>query len=189
MIPQSADPNSGSSAVPLPLRSILAIALAALATTACNHANAPVHPPETLSTVVYEGWWANTLAEGAAIKACPPETQARCKQEAAAQVAEYGRNFSAAFHSDPLCNGLKLLPFEGSGRSSPEALQTYDALFGKPHWELQIDFVPGLQTLPWILHLDSVPAGRSAAGEGNAQSIAHATCSAMKQPESPATAY
>jgi hypothetical protein len=168
--------NVGSVRWSSPMKAIFALALVTLPLIACK-GSTPKEPP---LTVVYDGWWSNDYAAQSVAMQCPPGNVKLCKDEARGAERDFSGEFSAAFQTDPSCSGIRLLMYDGPGRTSDKVLEMYAQVGNKPHWDLQVNFNPALKKQPWQLNMNP-GATQYSSGEGDAPSVVHSVCSIAKR--------
>jgi len=154
-----------------------AFLLVALSSVGCKKSD--VTQP---TAIIYDAWWSSDYAAQSAPIHCPPAGLKWCEDEARADEAEFRGHLSAAFQSDPACSGMLLLIFIDPTASSVSDKETYLKASARPHWGLQVNFIPNLDSgppalkQPWQLSLD--PGNRHySSGEDDAQGLAHMVCS------------
>lgn len=163
------------------MKAIIALLLLTLSMAGCKSGNTA----QRATAVIYDGWWSSDYAaEGARMK-CTPATVKWCEDDARADEAEFSGHLAAAFQSDPSCSGLRLLLSKNPKSSSSADNEKYVKLSAKPHWGLQVNFIPTLNRQPpsdkqpWQLSLDPGMKHYSS-GENDAQGLAHIVCSIAK---------
>jgi hypothetical protein len=143
--------------------------------------------PPRLLTIVYDEWWASDYAAGAATgpSQCPPAMRQTCEDDARSEEAAFLGKFSGAFQSDAACDGMRLVAEHGvKDREIVNSKQEANALsegYTREHLFLMVNFVPDRAKQQWtVMHFSATnPHGtpdRSAKGENDAYSLAHAVC-------------
>jgi len=137
--------------------------------------------PKVPKTIVYDEWWSSDYAANGGEMRCPPATRKLCRDDERSEEAAFLGKFSAAFQSDPTCDGLRLLVYGGPKNTSDAAEQALAEINDREHWSLIVDFSSTLQKQPWTMMYQPGSA-RRASGEGDPLSVAHSVCQIAKNP-------
>lgn len=135
--------------------------------------------PKVPLTIVYDEWWASDYAANGAEMQCAPQMSDMCRDDARREEAGFVGQFSAAFQSEPICAGLRLLVIGGPKNTSDPANEALVRINDREHWWLIVDFSRGLEKQPWSMTYQPGSIRRTS-GEGDPPSLAHSVCEIAK---------
>jgi len=140
--------------------------------------------PKLPPTIIYDEWWSSDYASNTSAS-CSSAIQKLCESEARGKEDDFLATFSGAFQSDAACDGMRLVAERGvkngETMNSKQEAKALSEGYTREHLFLTVNFVPDRAKQEWtVMHFAANnPHGlpdRSAKGENDAYSLAHAVC-------------